>query len=133
MRSARSARWLSLTTIGLAGFGHAQSALAHGLGRRYDLPVPLDLYLYAAGATVAVSFLLIAWFIRSTQRRHGYRRVNLLDYRLGRLLAQPACGFVWQLLGVSLLVIVILTGLFGAQRTMGNFAPVFVWIIFGCW
>jgi hypothetical protein len=129
MRGARFTPWPSLTTIVLGGLGHAESACAHGLGRRYDLPVPLELYLYAAGATVAVSFLLIAWFMRSTQQRHGYRRINLLDYKLGRLLAQPACGFAWQLLGVWLLVMVVVTGLFGAQRTMGNFAPVFVWII----
>lgn len=129
MRHARSARWPSLTTIGLAGLGLTESAFAHSLGQRYDLPVPLDLYLYAAGTTVAVSFLLIAWFMRSTEQHHGYRRINLLDYRLGRIFAHPVCVFAWQLLGVALLVIVILTGLFGAQRTMGNFAPVFVWII----
>jgi len=129
MRNARSARWPSLTTIGLAGFGHAQSALAHGLGQRYDLPVPLDLYLYSAGATVAVSFLLIAWFMRSTEQRRGYHRINLHDYKLGRILTHPPFGFVCQLFGAWLLLMVILTGLFGAQRTMGNFAPVFVWII----
>lgn len=129
MRDARSTRWPSLTTIGLAGLGHAQPACAHGLGQRYDLPVPLDLYLYAAGTIVAVSFLLIAWFLRSNQPRRGYRRINLLDYKLGRLFAHPACVLAWHLLGVSLLMIVVVTGLFGAQRTMGNFAPVFVWII----
>jgi hypothetical protein len=129
MRNTRFARWPPLTTIGLAGLGYAQSACAHGLGRRYDLPVPLELYLYAAGTTVAVSFLLIAWFMRSATQRHGYRRINLLDYKLGRILMHPACSFAFQLLGVWLLAMVVATGLFGAQRTMGNFAPVFVWII----
>ncbi len=129
MRDARSARWPLLTTIGLAGFGRAETVCAHGLGQRYDLPLPLELYLYAAGAIVAVSFLLIAWFMRSTGQRQGYPRINLLDYKIGRILTHPVCGFAWQLLGVSLLMIVVLTGLLGAQRTMGNFAPVFVWII----
>jgi hypothetical protein len=118
-----------LTTIGLVGIGCAETVYAHALGQRYDLPVPLELYLYAAGATVAVSFLLIAWFLRGAQQRRGYRRINLLDYKLGRMLTHPACGLAWQLLGVGLLVMVVVTGLFGAQRTMGNFAPVFVWII----
>jgi hypothetical protein len=129
MRDARSVCWPSLTTIGLVGFGHVETVDAHGLGRRYDLPVPLEFYLYAAGATVAVSFLLIAWFLRSTKERQGYRRINLLDYKLGQMLMHPVCGFAFQFLGVWLLVMVVTTGLFGAQRTMGNFAPVFVWII----
>jgi hypothetical protein len=129
MRDARSVCWPSLTTIGLVGFGYVETVDAHGLGRRYDLPVPLGLYLYAAGAIVAVSFLLIAWFLRSTKESQGYPRLNLLDYKLGQMLVHPVCGFVFQLFGVSLLIMVVTTGLFGTQRTMGNFAPVFVWII----
>ncbi len=129
MANARFTRWTPLATIGFIGIIHAEAVCAHGVRQRYDLPLPLELYLYGASATVAVSFLLIAWFMRSTQQHHGYRRINLLDYKLGRMLTHPACGFAWQLLGVWLLFMVIVAGLFGAQRTMGNFAPVFVWII----
>ena len=32
---------------------------AHGFGQRYDLPVPLWLYLLGAGATVGFSFLVV--------------------------------------------------------------------------
>ncbi|MBI1986403.1 MAG: hypothetical protein HYS64_06970, partial [Rhodospirillales bacterium] len=39
-------------------------ALAHGFAKRYDLPIPLGFYLGGAGATVAVSFLLLALFAR---------------------------------------------------------------------
>jgi hypothetical protein len=35
------------------------SVLAHGIGGRADLPVPLTLAVYAAGLTVVVSFLAL--------------------------------------------------------------------------
>jgi hypothetical protein len=52
-------------------------AMAHGFGQRYDLPVPLWLWVTAAAATVACSFLVIGLFVRSTPgEAHGYPRVN---------------------------------------------------------
>ena len=41
------------------------SVSAHGFGERYDLPVPLDYFVVGAAATVALSFLIIAFFIRN--------------------------------------------------------------------
>jgi hypothetical protein len=62
-------------------------AMAHGFGQRYDLPVPLWLWVTAAAATVACSFLVIGLFVRSTPgEAHGYPRVNLLQWGPGRLL-----------------------------------------------
>ncbi|HEY0439335.1 MAG TPA: hypothetical protein VGD36_04615, partial [Xanthobacteraceae bacterium] len=40
-----------------------EAAAAHGFGQRYDLPVPLSYYVWSAGATVALSFLLLALFL----------------------------------------------------------------------
>ena len=44
-------------------------AYAHGFGERYDLPVPLWLYLYGAGATVLVSFVVVGMFPAGQARR----------------------------------------------------------------
>ena len=41
------------------GFVIPGQAYAHGFGERYDLPVPLWLYVGGAGATVALSFVVI--------------------------------------------------------------------------
>ena len=41
----------------------APPALAHGFGQRYDLPVPLWLYLYGAAGAVALSFVVFGLFI----------------------------------------------------------------------
>ena len=44
-------------------------AHAHGFGERYDLPVPLWLYLYGAGATVLVSFVVVGHVPSGQARR----------------------------------------------------------------
>ena len=33
--------------------------LLHGFGQRYDLPISLALYLYAAAGVVVISFVLV--------------------------------------------------------------------------
>jgi hypothetical protein len=47
----------------------AGPAYAHGFGERYDLPVPLWLYLTGAGAAVALSFVVIGFSMRGTPGR----------------------------------------------------------------
>ena len=42
----------------------ASSLYAHGFGERYDLPVPLGLYVAGSGAAVALSFVVIGLFVR---------------------------------------------------------------------
>ncbi len=39
-------------------------ACAHGFGQRYELPLPLGLYLFGAAAVVALSFVVFALFVR---------------------------------------------------------------------
>ena len=40
----------------------ATGILLHGFGERYDLPISLALYLYAAAGVVVVSFVLVVLF-----------------------------------------------------------------------
>ena len=58
---------VALVAAGCAlGFGVVipGQAYAHGFGERYDLPVPLWLYVGGAGATVALSFVVIGLRLR---------------------------------------------------------------------
>ena len=48
---------LALPTLGTDAFAHA-------LAQRYDLPLPLGYFLMAAGAAVAVSFVILVLFWR---------------------------------------------------------------------
>jgi hypothetical protein len=53
---------------------HAQfPVLAHGVGRVYELPIPLALYLAAAAATVLVSFFIRAFAAGPPVRRAPHR------------------------------------------------------------
>lgn len=104
-------------------------AYAHAFGQRYDLPVPLALYLIGAGAAVALSFVVMALFMRTVGTRSAYPRLNLLTLGVGRVLAAPAFTGTLRALGLGLLLLILLTGLLGEQSPTRNFAPTFVWII----
>ena len=107
----------------------AGPALAHGFGARYDLPIPLPLYLAGAGLTVVLTFLMLALFMRSAAPIDEYRRIDLTHTACGRLLGAPGMLLAWRVLGVALFVLVVAAGLFGTQRPLKNIAPVMVWAI----
>ena len=70
-----------LITAGLLALGLGLGvvpAYAHGFGERYDLPIPLNYFLVGAGATVALSFLVIGLFVRGGSSGFRYPRYNLL-------------------------------------------------------
>jgi len=108
---------------------HAASAFAHGLGQRYDLPVPLWLYLTGAGAAVALSFVVSGFFLRATPGSAGYPRRNLLRSPVGRFFASPALLQTCKLLSVAVFALVIVAGLLGRQNPARNLAPPFIWVI----
>ncbi len=102
---------------------------AHGFGQRYDLPVPLWLWVTAAAAAVVSSFAVIGLFVRASPGARGYPRVNLLRWRLGRLLADRRPRRAAQMVSVALLLLVVSTGLVGDQNPTRNLAPIWVWVI----
>ncbi|MGH3147113.1 MAG: hypothetical protein ACRDTR_15055 [Rubrobacter sp.] len=108
----------------------ARPALAHGFGQRYDLPVPLWLYLYGAGSAVLFSFVVFGLFIGERGAASGYPRLNLLRSGLFRTtLASLEFVSGLRVVSVALFALVILAGLFGHQAPALNFAPTFVWVI----
>ncbi len=107
----------------------AGPAHAHAFGERYDLPLPLNLYLVGAAAAVVVSFIVIGLFVRDASWLRPYPRLDLLDYRLGRLASHPAAVFALKLVSVLLFALVVAAGLFGNQDPLRNLAPVTVWIV----
>lgn len=110
----------------VAGAGPAG---AHGFGQRYDLPVPLGLYLSGAAAAVAFSFLLLALFLRRAPGLHSYPRVNLLRSPVVRLLAHPAVLLGAKVASVGLFGFFLLAGLIGDPQPLRNLAPTLAWVI----
>ena len=101
--------------------------LAHGVGTRTDLPIPLALTLYGAGMAVAISFaaLLLLWRTPRLNTPDGGRPVptsiqTLLDSAVFRRVLQAAT------LAIALLVTAV--ALVGPPRTTDNLAPYAVYI-----
>ena len=105
--------------------------LAHGFGIRYDLPVPLYLYLAAAGAAVVVTFLLLGAFVRRHGEDGSYPRLTLTGWRpLARLVLGPAPRLIGGSIGCFVLATVLVTGLGGSNDATSNPAEFLVWIYF---
>lgn len=109
--------------------GVAEPVHAHAFGQRFDLPVPLNFYLIGAGATVALSFAMIALFVRGRGGLETYPRYNLLGTRVGRSLAHPLLLSTLRVASVCIFSVALLAGFFGAQDPAHNVLPTLVWII----
>ena len=96
----------SLMTM-LLMLSNVGTAVAHGFGQRYDLPVPLSLYAVGAAAAVALSFVAIGGFAGRMPGRHAYPHLNLLNMRLGRFLVHPSVLLTMQLGSVGLFVLLM--------------------------
>jgi hypothetical protein len=107
----------------------APAARAHGFGLRYDLPVPLSLYLFGAAAAVVLSFVVAAVFLRSGSAGAGYPRLNLLRWPVGRLLFSRPVGTAVEIAAVALFLLVLVSGLIGSTNQTRNIAPLMVWVI----
>ena len=107
----------------------SETVVAHGFGQRYDLPLPLSLWIFGAGTTILLSFVLVAAFARGTDGSFDYRRVNLFRWSVFRVLAHPRLLFVTRVLGVVALCIGLVAGFWGNANPYQNISPVLVWVI----
>jgi hypothetical protein len=106
-------------------------ASAHGFGLRYDLPLPLLLWIIGAASTVLLSFLFVAIVVRWNPETDGPAEVNLLQWKMGRLVGGPAFRFIARLFAVGALIVIVLAGMIGDQTPTRNLAPTAIWI--GWW
>ncbi len=99
------------------------SASAHAFGARYDLPLPLHMYLWAAGLAVAASFAAAVLFVKSGERRLFEIRIAI-PIRLARIVHS-----ILAALGIALLIVLVIAAFAGPAEVTRNFATVFVWVI----
>ena len=103
------------------------TAAAHGVGGRLDLPVPLWQLAWAASFAVAASFVALGMFWNTPKFRSA---------AAGRILPKPfqhACrvqAAVVGALGLLALGVLLYAGLAGNTNPSVNIAPVAVYIIF---
>ena len=101
----------------------AVEAQAHAFGARYDLPLPLGLYLAAAGTAVAASFFGAIVFLRSERTR-----TLEIDLPVPAWLGSAAAGAL-GVLGLLVLALLLGAAFFGPQEAVRNLATVGVWVI----
>jgi hypothetical protein len=104
-------------------------AHAHAFGQRYDLPLPLSLFVWTGGAVVFVSFVIVALFLKHDRAPGDYPRANLLANPIGRFLAHPATLNLIRLVFFILFLVTVLAGYIGDQSPYKNISVVMVWVI----
>ena len=104
-----------------AGCGYAE---AHSFGVMYTLPIPFWMYAFAVSATLALSFLMIGFFATGQSPERVSRSIEIQG------VVPRAVWTILRGLSVVLLVLTILTGLFGTQNPFKNFSLTFFWIGF---
>ena len=107
--------------LAFATVAGGEAAEAHGLGQRYDLPVPLWLYLVGAAGAVVASFAFLLFF-RKTPRTYP-KAVYI------RGTVPPVCVALLRILFVALFALLIVAGIAGNQKALKNIAPTLVWVI----
>jgi len=106
----------------------ATPASAHAFGARYDLPLPLDIYLVGAGLVVFLIFVASVVLMRPGAPGTGRWWVEM---RAGPFSRTIFASVRWFLLGFGLFLfcLVLATALIGNDSPTRNFAPPFVWVI----
>jgi hypothetical protein len=104
--------------------------LLHGFGQRFDLQVPLYLYLFAASGVVFLSFVLVVLFagdqVGTKALSYPRRAVPFLT----AISRSPWPRVIGGAIGVLGLVTVVVAGLFGSPNSFYNPAEYIVWIYF---
>lgn len=107
----------------------ATSASAHGFGQRYDLPLPLGLWVLGAGATVVLTFAIMALYLRDWHKGGGMPSTNLLRFAAVRWLAHPVVIRTIRTVAVAAFVLTLYAGWFGDQDPNANIITILVWVV----
>ena len=103
--------------------------LAHAFGQRYDLPLPLWLFISSGAVTVMISFVIIALFARPAIEKATPIRLNLLKNPIGKFLIHPISVGLIRFVFLALFLLIITTGFWGLQNPLNNISVVMVWVI----
>jgi hypothetical protein len=105
------------------------SVLAHGVGSRTDLPIPLGLALYGAGAAILLSFAVLLLFWR-TPRLGGASSGRPLPAGFQRVADHTGLRTGLRVLTLTAAVLVTAAALGGPPETARNLAPWALYVTF---
>ncbi len=102
-------------------------AYGHGFGQRYDLPLPLTLWVIGAAFAIVLSFLVISIAVRANAPVEAPAEPNHLGWRIDNGVTSKL-RLIAQLCAVAALILVVAAGIFGDQTPTRNLAPTAIWI-----
>jgi hypothetical protein len=102
----------------------------HAFGARYDLPISLALYLYAAAGVVVLSFVMVVLFAGGQSGERSVRYPRLAAPALLTLGRSRAIRALTGGIGVLGLLAILVTGWFGSSDPTRNPAEILTWIYF---
>lgn len=102
------------------------TASAHGLVQRANLPIPEELFLWAAAIVLVVSFVALG----ALWPQPRLEQISWRPLPGGRALGSRPVEIVLGAVGVALFAIVVWAGLAGKQGPQSNLAPTFILITF---
>jgi hypothetical protein len=106
----------------------SRPAYGHGFGLRYDLPLPLVLWIIGAASTVLLSFLIVAITVRSNASVKAPTQLNLLRWQITNAVTGGKTRLIARLLAVAALILIVVAGIIGDQTPTRNLAPTAIWI-----
>ena len=108
----------------------AAEILLHGFGQRYDLPISLALYLYAAAGVVVISFVLVVLFSGDQVGAKALQYPRRPVPALASIARSKWPRIVGGAIGVAGLLAIVITGLFGSTDPLKNPAEYLTWAYF---
>ena len=109
---------------------HGAAILLHGFGQRYDLPISLALYLYAAAGVVVISFVLVVLFTGDQVGAKALQYPRRPAPMLASIARTSWPRVIGGAIGVVGLLTIVITGLFGSSNPLYNPAEYLTWIYF---
>jgi hypothetical protein len=103
--------------------------LAHGIGSRSDLPVPLWLAQYGGAAALVISFVVLVAFWR-LPRFEDPDAGHPLPGLVQRIVDAPATRLLLRLLGLVMGAAIILVAVLGPPSPAANPAPTWLYVWF---
>ncbi len=117
----------ALAVLTIAQFA-AASASAHAFETRYDLPLPLTLFITGAGMTVALSFFVVVRFVRNEAASSVPVCFDLLRINGIGWLVSPFILNALRSISVVIFGLLVVAGLFGNTDPSKNILPTFLWV-----
>jgi hypothetical protein len=112
--------------ISLAALLTPTGVFGHGIGERYDLPVPLSLWLSGGGFAIAASFVVASAVLKKKETRAATSDTSAPPLII---VVNPWLSCALQSATALLTLLVVVAGLIGGQTPTHNIAPVMVWVI----